>query len=68
MSDITQCLNKDCILKEMCFRFTAKANEFWQSYSNFTPKEENGVTTCEYFWDNQENKRKNTKRTKVKVS
>lgn len=32
MADITMCTNKECKLNETCYRFTAKANEYYQSY------------------------------------
>lgn len=53
MPDISKCLNSDCPLKEMCYRFTAKDSEYSQAYSNFSPKEENGEITCDYFWSNE---------------
>lgn len=35
MSDITKCLSTDCSLKEKCLRWTAPADEQWQSYVDF---------------------------------
>jgi hypothetical protein len=46
MTDITKCSNKDCPLKNTCFRFLAK-DGYWQSYSDFKPKEDG---TCEHYW------------------
>lgn len=31
MADITKCSGEGCPVKEQCYRFTAKANEHWQS-------------------------------------
>lgn len=47
MADITKCTNKDCPLKETCYRWTAEEDEM-QSYSDFKP-DENGE--CEYYWE-----------------
>ncbi len=46
--DITMCLGKNCLIKLKCLRFTAKANEFRQSFFIMPPydKKEN---KCEYF-------------------
>ena len=48
MTDIAKCKNKECPLAQKCYRFTSKANEFWQSYSGF--KYDDG---CDFFWDNR---------------
>jgi hypothetical protein len=50
MADISMCLNKECKKRRQCYRFTAPANESWQTYADFEP-DENGE--CEYFWDNK---------------
>ena len=47
MADIAMCLNTGCQKAETCYRHRAVPNEHWQTYSNFTPKGEQG---CEYFW------------------
>jgi hypothetical protein len=47
MADISKCANKDCKLKELCYRFTAPDNEFYQSYSDFKPNKTG--TKCKYF-------------------
>lgn len=51
MADITKCANKNCKIKDKCYRFLAKADPLYQSYADFnnskvisTPKE------CEYYW------------------
>lgn len=55
MPDITMCVNTECPLRDKCFRYRAKPDE-WQSYSDFKPetgadKDWNFVVKCEYFWD-----------------
>jgi hypothetical protein len=35
MPDISMCQNKECNMKESCYRYTAKPSEQWQSYSEF---------------------------------
>lgn len=37
MPDISMCINKKCPMKNNCYRFTAKPNEYSQSYSDFKP-------------------------------
>jgi len=32
MVDITKCSDEECPMKETCYRYTAKANEYRQSY------------------------------------
>lgn len=47
MADITMCIGTNCPQKESCYRFTAKANEYRQSY--FTePPIKNGK--CDMYW------------------
>jgi hypothetical protein len=55
MADIEMCKGTDCPLKETCYRFTAKPNEFMQSYSTAVPynKETN---TCTEYWNTNEQK------------
>ena len=50
-ADIAKCNGENCPKKNKCWRFTAPADELWQSY--FTPGEEDEVETgnCPYFWD-----------------
>ncbi len=47
--DITKCKGDGCPLKDKCFRHTAPANEYWQSYFVNPPYKDN---TCEYYWEN----------------
>ena len=50
MSDISMCKNKKCKFKEECHRFTAKPDEFWQSYSDFNCEDKSGPDT--FFLNN----------------
>jgi histone deacetylase complex regulatory component SIN3 len=59
MPDISMCRNKECTLKENCYRFTAKAEELWQTYSEFTQYKDG---KCDYFWDNYSKKCKHVKK------
>lgn len=54
--DITMCEGKTCPLKDHCYRYTAKPNEFRQSYFVEEPyKIKNNKFKCDYLWtdDNQ---------------
>ena len=46
MPDITMCKGVGCEAKETCFRYTAKPNEYRQSYFVETPDLNGG---CEYY-------------------
>jgi len=48
MADISKCKNKQCPIKESCYRYTVPADPQWQSYCMFTY--DNGK--CDDFWDN----------------
>lgn len=49
MTDITKCANKNCKIKEQCYRYTAK-DGYWQSYANFNDnKEIKDKKECEHF-------------------
>lgn len=48
MPDITMCANKDCPIKETCYRFKAIPSEFRQSWNNF-----NYDKGCEYYWEEE---------------
>mgnify|MGYP003659851959 CR=1 len=47
MADITMCDGKGCELKETCYRYKAKPNEYMQSFFK-EPPIENGE--CKYHW------------------
>jgi len=51
MTDISKCTGINCKLKDLCYRFTAKQNEFRQSYFAETPIDKNG--NCQMFWQNK---------------
>ena len=49
MSDISKCdPGESCPHREKCYRFTAPANEYAQSYFAKPPIKEDG--TCDFFW------------------
>ena len=52
MADITKCDGVGCPLKETCYRFTAKDNEFRQAYFIETPYNKE-KENCEYLWTRQ---------------
>lgn len=45
--DISMCSNGFCPLKEECYRFNAKPNDFRQTYGQFEFKDGN----CDHFWE-----------------
>ena len=45
MPDISMCANDSCKARLDCYRFTANPNGQYQSYAQFTPKDDNG---CDY--------------------
>ena len=47
MSDILMCSGESCELKTMCHRFTAKPNEYRQTYFQVPPIKEGN---CDMFW------------------
>ena len=50
MADITKCTNKNCKIKEKCYRFTAK-EDYWQSYANFNDNQTiKDKKECRYFY------------------
>lgn len=52
MADISKCEGVDCSIKEKCYRYTATASEYRQSYM-MPPKK---GKDCEYYWDNKQRK------------
>lgn len=64
MSDIAKCENESCPLKDSCYRYTALANEFRQSYAKFQIDDESGE--CSGFWDNFEYKKRDNENSKEK--
>jgi len=50
MADITMCTGEGCPLKENCYRFTAEASKYMQSYFLTPPFD---GKTCEMYWGKQ---------------
>ena len=51
MADITKCSDEECPMKETCYRYTAKANEYRQSYFTNSPKVKKLTGyDCDYYW------------------
>lgn len=50
MTDITKCRGDGCPFQEICFRYIADTDPYWQSFFAEVPI---NITTndCEYFWD-----------------
>ena len=52
MTDITKCEGTGCPIKENCYRYTSKPNEYRQSYFVEVPYKDD---ECDHFWcENQE--------------
>lgn len=62
MSDITKCDGAGCPLRESCYRFTAEANSYRQSYFMEVPlkwldfsqigvSDDTVVANCEEYWE-----------------
>lgn len=58
MSDICKCSGDNCPVKESCYRYTAEANEHWQSYFTETPGkyDEENVFHCDMYWGENANR------------
>lgn len=51
MADITMCKGTDCIIKEKCYRYTAKENKHLQSWFVDVPFEiKDNKFTCNVYW------------------
>jgi hypothetical protein len=48
VADIAMCKGDGCPLKETCYRYKARANEFYQSYFAIVPFNKDG--TCDHYW------------------
>ncbi|MFK5882802.1 MAG: hypothetical protein QM489_00440 [Candidatus Izemoplasma sp.] len=59
MADISMCHGQNCPKKEQCYRFTASANPYMQSYANFDGYFNNDFNEkmipedCDDFWNNK---------------
>lgn len=49
MTDISKCHGENCPVRDICYRFTAKADPHWQSY---TEPDRNGHE-CKSFWSKE---------------
>ena len=47
MPDISMCNNQTCPSKDTCYRFKAKPNEYYQSYTTYVVPE--GKDKCEHY-------------------
>ena len=55
MADITMCNGKNCSKSATCYRHTATANEYRQSYFMTAPVViKDGKEYCEHYWNNKE--------------
>jgi hypothetical protein len=54
MSDIAKCQDNKCPSKNICYRYTAPASEFCQSYSDFNREED--ADNCDMFWNTKQNR------------
>lgn len=56
MPDITMCINKDCPIRSVCYRYRAKPSD-WQSFAKFNwkmtpePDFDPDEPDCDYFWE-----------------
>ena len=49
MPDITMCQEDQCPRRNLCYRYTARPDQYWQSY--FAKKPCDDYATCREFWD-----------------
>lgn len=49
MADITMCDGTDCPLKETCYRFKAKPDEYRQAFFVEVPIDHTNME-CKYYW------------------
>lgn len=54
MPDIAMCLNETCLIKNNCYRFTAKPNPYRQSYCDFKPSKDTSESGCEDYIPNKD--------------
>lgn len=48
MPDISMCQNKNCHLRDKCYRYRAIPDDVWQSY--ICPTIDSDTMDCDYFW------------------
>ena len=55
MADIAMCKGDRCTMKETCYRYKAKVNEYGQSYFAEAPHkdkvDEDNNTICGHYWE-----------------
>jgi hypothetical protein len=58
MADLTKCNGDNCPVKEHCYRFTALADKYGQSYFVDSPGEhlDNGKFECSHYWGENDDK------------
>lgn len=57
MADITMCKGEGCLVKDRCYRFTARVTPDWQSYFMESPIVTRGPDkfgNCPEYWDNMD--------------
>lgn len=47
MADIAKCRGTNCTVKDTCYRYTTKADEYYQVYMVEVPGHNE---KCEYYW------------------
>lgn len=50
MPDISKCANKDCPIRNICYRYRVKPSEFRQTYADFKPACAGNIVQCTAFW------------------
>jgi hypothetical protein len=55
--DITKCQDDKCPSREACYRYTAPASEYRQSYCNFNREED--ADNCDMFWGTKQDEKEN---------
>jgi len=58
MADITMCSNKECPLREECYRAMAAESKYRQAYSYFKYMIVDGKPECEFFWPINDKRRR----------
>lgn len=49
-NDITMCAGIDCPLKNTCYRFLCKPDQYWQSYFADVPYDAQ-KKECDHYWE-----------------
>ena len=58
-ADISMCVNKECTLKESCYRQKAYADKFRQAYGDFKQDKDGN---CDYYWKINDNEQQTKKK------